>query len=156
LFDGHPDYNYPPWKERQAGVPEFVNHRAKGLDCGTPSVITYAAQYESFAYIEKIGIPNIRNHARPLTDRLRKEMPPLGYTCITPPGTETPIITFISHDIEATKNKIHEANQTGRAKISITGPNSALTVGRFGNHVRFSVSVYNNDQDVDKILEVLS
>ena len=48
------------------------------------------------------------------------------------------------------------ANRTGRAKISITGPNSALTVGRFGNHVRFSVSVYNNQQDVDKILEVLS
>jgi len=58
LLDGHPDYNYPPWKERRAGVPDFVNHRSSGLDCGTPSVITYAAQHEWFAYIEKIGIPN--------------------------------------------------------------------------------------------------
>ena len=89
-------------------------------------------------------------------DRLRRELPPLGFTCITPAGTETPIVTFIAHNIEVARNKIREANRTGRAKISITGPNSALTVGRFGNHVRFSVSVYNNDRDVDKILEVFS
>jgi hypothetical protein len=67
LFDGHPDYNYPPWtQEPEVGAPDFVNHRSRGLDCGTPSVITYAAQCESFKYIEKIGIPNIRNHVRPL------------------------------------------------------------------------------------------
>lgn len=160
LFEGHPDFNYQPWvKNPKAGEPDIRNHPSQGigtLECGTPSVITYAAQYESFKYIEGLGISNIRNHVRPLVNRLRKELPPLGYTCITPPGTETPIVTFISHDIESTRNKILEANRTGRARISLTGPNSALTVGRFGNHVRFSVSVYNNDHDVDKILEVFS
>jgi selenocysteine lyase/cysteine desulfurase len=160
LFDGHPELNYRPWtKQPKAGEPEFENHPSKGigtLECGTPSVITYAAQYESFRYIDALGIANIRGHARPLVNRLRKELPALGYTCITPPGTETPIITFIAHDVEATRSKIVAANRSGRAKISITGPNSALTVGRFGNHVRFSVSVYNHDHDVDKILEVLS
>lgn len=160
LFEGHADFNYRPWvKAPQPGQPDFVNHPSKGvasLECGTPSVITYAAQYESFQYIERLGIPNIRNHVRPLINRLRKELPALGYTCITPPGTETSIITFTARDIESTKTKIREANRTGRAKISTAGPNSALTVGRFGNHVRFSVSVYNNDTDVDKVLEVLS
>ncbi len=160
MFEGHPDLNYRPWtKDPKTGEPDFVNHPSKSvasLECGTPSVITYAAQYESFKYIDGIGIPNIRNHVRPLVNRLRKELPPLGYTCITPAGTETPIITFISHDIESTRGKIREANRTGRAKISTAGPNSALTVGRFGNHVRFSVSVYNNDRDIDKIMEVFS
>jgi len=159
LFEGHPDFNYSPWVKDSAGKPDFANHPSHGagsLECGTPSVITYASQVESFRYIERLGIANIRNHVRPLVNRLRRELPALGYTCITPPATETPILTFISHDIESTKNKIRAANQSGRAKISITGPNSALTVGRFGNHVRFSVSVYNNDRDVDKIMEVLS
>ena len=160
LFDGHPELNYRPWtKAPKAGEAEFGNHPSKGiatLECGTPSVITYAAQHESFRYIEALGIPNIRAHVRPLVDRLRRELPPLGYAAITPPGTETPIITFISHDIESTRRKIVAANRAGRAKISISGPNSALTVGRFGNHVRFSVSVYNDGRDVDKILEVLS
>ena len=160
LFEGHADYNYRPWvKDPHPGEPDFVNHPSRGvgsLECGTPSVITFAAQYESFHYIDRLGIPNIRAHVRPLVNRLRKELPPHGYTCITPPGTESPIISFISHNIEGTKTKIREANRTGRARISITGPNSALTVGRFGNQVRFSVSVYNNDRDVDTILDVLS
>jgi selenocysteine lyase/cysteine desulfurase len=160
MFEGHPELNYRPWANGpKEGEPEIVNHGSHGiamLECGTPSVITYAAQYESFQYIERLGIPQIRRHVRPLVDRLRKELPPLGYQCITPPGTETPIITFIANDVEGARNKIRAANRDGRAKISITGPNSALTVGRFGNHVRFSVSVYNNDSDVDKILEVLS
>jgi selenocysteine lyase/cysteine desulfurase len=159
MFDGHPDLNYRPWVKEPTGGPPFINHSSKGigtLECGTPSVITYAAQYESLKYIDSLGIPNIRNHARPLVNRLRTELAPLGFTCITPPGTETPLITFIARDIESVRSKIRDANRTGRAKISITGPNSGLTVGRFGNHVRFSVSVYNNDHDVDKILEVLS
>jgi selenocysteine lyase/cysteine desulfurase len=158
LFEGHPDFNYRPWSAL-GRKPDFDNHPSHGvgsLECGTPSVITYAAQFESFQYIERLGIARIRDHARPLLSRLRKELPPLGYTCITPQETETSIITFISDNIESTKSKIRAANQSGRAKISITGPNSALTVGRFGNHVRFSVSVYNNDHDIDKILEVLS
>jgi len=31
-----------------------------------------------------------------------------------------------------------------------------VTVGRFGNHIRFSVSVFNNQQDIDRVLEVLA
>jgi selenocysteine lyase/cysteine desulfurase len=159
MFEGHPELNYRPWQQPKAGAPEIGNHQSTGiatLECGTPSVITYAAQLESLQYIESLGISNIRRHARPLVDRLRKELPAHGYSCITPPGTETAIIAFTAKDAAGTRNKIREANRTGRAKISITGPNSGLTVGRFGDHVRFSVSVYNNDRDVDKILEVLS
>ena len=63
---------------------------------------------------------------------------------------------LVRKNIEGTKNKIREANRSGRAKISLTGPNSALTVGRLGNHVRCSVSVYNNHADVHMTLEVFS
>src|SRR5438128_12007146 len=52
MFDGHPELNYRPWRKTpKAGEAEFQNHTGKGiaaLECGTPSVITYAAQYESF------------------------------------------------------------------------------------------------------------
>jgi selenocysteine lyase/cysteine desulfurase len=115
-------------------------------------VITYAAQYEAFKYIEKLGIANIRAHANRLIARLQKELPPLRYTPITPKGTESSIVTFLCKDAEAVRRKIRASN----AKILLTGPNSALTVGRFGNHVRFSVSVFNNDKDVNTILEVLA
>jgi selenocysteine lyase/cysteine desulfurase len=159
-FTGHPELNYRPWtQDPRRELPEVVNKASTGIqafEVGTPSVITYAAQYESFKYIEKLGVENIRAHARSLTDRLQKELPPLGFTSITPKGTETPIVTFLSRDTAAVKRNIRRAAETGKAKISITGPNSALTVGRFGNHIRFSVSVFNNQEDVSRIVEVLS
>lgn len=159
-FIGHPEMNYPPWAPApKAGRPEFIAHDPQGIadfDVGTPSVITLAAQHAALGFIERLTIPRIRAHARALTERLRKELPALGYRPITPSGTETPIVTFLCPDAEQTKEKIRRAAREGRARISITGPNSALTVGRFGNHLRFSVSVYNNQQDVDRILEVLS
>jgi selenocysteine lyase/cysteine desulfurase len=155
-FTGHPDFNYAPWTANpKPGPGGLINHAATGVaafDCGTQSVITYAAQYEAFRYIEKIGIANIRAHANRLIARLQKELPPLGYTPITPKGTESSIVTFLCKDAETVRRKI----RASKAKILLTGPNSALTVGRFGNHIRFSVSVFNNDQDVNTILEVLA
>jgi len=157
---GHAECRYSPWvKQTQSETPEFANHVPDGIaafDCGTPSVITYAAQHESFRYIEKLGVSQIQAHAQPLIKRLRKELPARDYTCITPENAGTPIITFRSRDSEATRKKILRANDSGRARISITGPNSALTVGRFGDHLRFSVSVFNNDEDVSKVVDVLS
>ncbi|MCP5110997.1 MAG: aminotransferase class V-fold PLP-dependent enzyme, partial [bacterium] len=159
-FTGGVQFQYPPWATApKPDVPEIaVKSRtgAAAFECGAPSVITYAAQHESFRYIERIGIANIRSHARSLTGRLQRELPALGFTPTTPKGSETPIVTFLCKNTEAVKLKIREAARTGRAKISTTGPNSALTVGRFGNHIRFAVSVFNNQDDVDTVLDVLS
>src|SRR5688572_11726822 len=159
-FTGHVEFNYAPWsKQPQPEMSEFAHHVPSGIaafECGTPSVITYAAQYESFRYIARLGVDNIQSHAQRLVKRLRKELPQRDYTCITPEDAGTPIITFRCRETEATRQKIRRAGESGKATISITGPNSALTVGRFGDHLRFSVSIFNNDDDVSKIIEVLS
>ena len=157
---GHPDFNYRPWvASPKQGEPEIINHPGSGIaafECGTPSVITYAGQYESFKYIDRLGVPAIQAHAQTLIRRLRKELPALGLTPITPADAGSPIITFLCKDANVIRRKIQQAERAGKAKISLTGPNSALTVGRFGNHVRFSVSVFNNQSDIDRIMEVLS
>ena len=159
-FTGHPDYNYKPWAaEPDPAQPDFITHPQEGIsqfECSTPAVINYAGQHESFRFIEELGIENIRDHARELTDRLQKEVPPLGFTAITPEGSESGIRAFLHPNTDEVRAKINRANDEGRANISISGPNSALTVGRGGNQVRFSVSVYNNHEDVDTVLEVLS
>jgi selenocysteine lyase/cysteine desulfurase len=157
---GHAECRYPPWvKQAQSDSSGFANHVPAGsaaFECGTPSVITYAAQHESFRYIERLGVNQIQSHAQRLIRRLRRELPTRDYTCITPDEAVTPIVTFRSRDSEGTRQKVLRANASGKARISITGPNSALTVGRFGDHLRFSVSVFNNDEDINKVLEVLS
>jgi selenocysteine lyase/cysteine desulfurase len=157
---GSPELNYVPWVNRpKPEVPEISQRSPSGIsrfECGTYSVITYAAQHESFKYIDRLGIARIQAHARPLIQRIRKGMPARDFSCITPDSAGTPIITFRCRDIESVRRKINQAAASGKVRISITGPNSALTVGRFGDHLRFSVSVFNNQQDVDTILEILS
>ena len=75
-----------------------------------------AARYETggiarAARRRRVGRHRLREGARPgqnprarqqLTDRLQKELPPLGYKPLTPRGNETPILAFELKDAAAT------------------------------------------------------
>lgn len=93
-------------------------------------------------YVNKCGIPNIRAHAKQLTDRLQKELPPLGYKALTPMGTETPIVAFELKDAAATA----KALQAGKV---------AGTVIANENRLRLAVSVFNTHEDIDRTVAVL-
>jgi selenocysteine lyase/cysteine desulfurase len=144
-FAGGVRFNYPPWAANpEPGAPElgFTPRKGAGAyEVGNVSNVGSFCQYESLQYIERLGIENIRGHARPLTNRLQKELPAMGYPCITPRGNESPIVTFLVNDARATAEKLKKAN-------------IELTL-RFGNQMRIAVSVFNNDADVDRLLGAL-
>jgi selenocysteine lyase/cysteine desulfurase len=85
----------------------------------------------------QLGVENIQRHRQPLRD----EIPRLGFECVTPPGTTSPIITFTTEDGDRVKQRLRRANIDAR-------------VAR--NFVRFSPSVYNDHTDVESVLEALS
>ena len=93
-------------------------------------------------YVNKLGIPNIRAHAKQLTDRLRKELPPLGYKPLTPMGTDTPILAFELKDAAATAKMLQAGKVIG-------------TVIANENRIRLAVSVFNTHEDVDRTIAVL-
>jgi selenocysteine lyase/cysteine desulfurase len=159
-FTGHPDHNYTPWTAApKRDAPDFINRAPSGIgafEVGTPSVITYAGQYASLQYMEKLGVPNIHAHAAALLARLRKGLSGLGFTPITPDPAPAGILTVLCQDAASVRSRILAAVQAGRIRMLLSGPNSALTLGRFGNHMRFSVSVFNNQQDIDRFLAVVS
>jgi selenocysteine lyase/cysteine desulfurase len=97
----------------------------------------------SLQYIEKLGLTNIRAHARHLTDRLQKELPALGYRSLTPKGNETPIVAFALKDVAAVQKKLNDAHITS----TIIGNEQRL---------RLSVSVFNTQADIDRLLAALS
>ena len=68
-------------------------------------------------------------------------MPALGYSSITPEDNESPIVSFVAADPGATMARLKQA-----------GVHVAL---RFGNKIRISPSVYNNHQDLDRLLAAL-
>jgi selenocysteine lyase/cysteine desulfurase len=99
--------------------------------------------YTSLQYIERLGLQNIRAHARQLTDRLQKELPAIGYASVTPKGNETPIVAYTLKDVAATQKKLADA----RIAATIIGNEKRM---------RLAVSVFNTQEDVDRLLSVLA
>ncbi len=112
--------------------------------------------YEGLKYIIKLGVDNIRAHAKPLTDRLQKEMPALGYAPITPLDSPSPIVSFLTPDQEATRAKLDKA--FGEQVVSLSRWRKTNDKGEteIVNGIRIAVSVYNNDEDIDQLLNALS
>jgi selenocysteine lyase/cysteine desulfurase len=107
-----------------------------------PSYEGAIAAQESLKYIHALGVDNIRAHARSLTDRLQKELPAIGYRSITPKGNESPICAFACKDPDGTMAKLN------KAKVHVAM--------RFGNKMRIAPSVFNNHEDVDRLLAALA
>jgi selenocysteine lyase/cysteine desulfurase len=116
---------------------------AAKYETGTiPNALALCAS-TSLQYIERLGLANIRAHARPLTDRLQRELPAMGYPSVTPKGTETPIVAFELKDVAATARKLKQGRVTA-------------TIIENEKRLRLAVSVFNTQADIDRLLSVLS
>jgi selenocysteine lyase/cysteine desulfurase len=112
--------------------------------------------YEGLKYVTKLGVENIRAHAKPLTDRLQKEMPSLGFTSITPIDSPTPIVSFIAPDIKVVEEKLKKAFPQPVVSMGHWEKTDDLGKTEAVSGIRIAVSVYNNDADIDKFLNALS
>jgi selenocysteine lyase/cysteine desulfurase len=115
---------------------------AARYETGGIAVLLAACVSAGIDYVQALGIDKIRAHARALTERLQKELPPLGYAPLTPQGTETPTVAFALKDGAAT-SKMLQANK-------VVG-----TVVGNENRLRLSVSVFNTHDDIDRAVAVL-
>ena len=115
---------------------------AARYETGGIPVVMAAAVNAGIDYVNKCGLSNIRAHAKQLTDRLQKELPPLGYKPLTPIETQTPIVAFEVKDAAATTKMLQAGHVAG-------------TVIANENRIRLAVSVFNNHDDIDKAIAVL-
>ena len=82
---------------------------AARYETGTFPVSLALCSHTSLQYIERLGLGNIRSHARQLTERLQNELPAMGYRSLTPKGNETPIVAFQLKDVAAAQRKLNQA-----------------------------------------------
>lgn len=115
---------------------------AARYETGTIPVIGAVCSHASLRYIEQLGLANIQAHARELTARLQGELPPLGYPSLTPADTRTPIVAFQLKDAKATAARLKKAG-------------IAATIIENEQRLRVSVSVFNNHDDVDRLVSAL-
>jgi selenocysteine lyase/cysteine desulfurase len=115
---------------------------AAKYETGGIGVLLAACVSAGIDYVQGLGLDKIRAHARQLTDRLQRELPPLGYKPLTPQGNETPILAFELKDAAATT----KALQAGKIAATVIGNE---------NRLRLSVSVFNTHEDIDRVIEAL-
>ena len=133
-------------------LPGAVKYEAGGSFSGSGGVCAHAA----LEYIHKLGIPNIRAHAKALTDRLQRELPRLGYPPLTPPDNPTAIVSFLTPDYEKAMAKVRKAfgdTVIAFRRWEFTRKDGAVEIVK---GIRISPSVYNNDGDIDRLLNALA
>ncbi|MCC6367511.1 MAG: aminotransferase class V-fold PLP-dependent enzyme [Bryobacterales bacterium] len=143
---GGVQYNYAPWTMRpDPNREEIIAGHGDGparYEVSYPAYEGAICALESLKYIHRLGVNNIRAHARSLTDRLHKELPALGCPSITPKDNESPIVAFAVKD----PKKVMEDMKKADVWVAM----------RFGNKMRIAPSVYNSHQDVDRLLAALA
>jgi selenocysteine lyase/cysteine desulfurase len=136
---------------------QFVPRPGAAMYEGTTTMpyLPAICAFEGLKYVTKLGVENIRAHADPLVARLQREMPGLGYPSITPPGTATPIASFITPDPDATQAKLDRAFPERVVSGGRWRKTDAAGTVEQVRGLRIGVSVYNNDADVDAFLNAL-
>jgi selenocysteine lyase/cysteine desulfurase len=109
---------------------------------GTYSHMGVAALSASLDYILTLGVERIQAHAEPLITRLKQELPRLGYSLVTPMETRTPLVTCALE------------NATTVIGPKLKAANVRTTVSR--NRFRASISVFNDMEDVNRLLKALA
>ena len=111
------------------------------FEVGSNAYAPMAALGVTLPYIRKLGVERIEAYRQPMLERLRTEMPRLGYEPVTPAGTKSALLTFTVKDRAPVLDRLLKAN------INV----------RLGSHfIRVSPSVYNDLTDIDRLLEALS
>ena len=140
-YDDIQYHNFPGSPPGPRDVTWETKPGAARYEVGTIPFIVVASNLQSLQYILDIGVERIQAHAKPMVDRLLREMPALGYESITPAGQNTPLAAFLASKPDELLAKLKRAHVDIKVKWYQT---------------RISPSVYNNDDDIDALLNALS
>lgn len=112
------------------------------FEVSAPSWGSLACLVQSLTYIQSLGVEAIMRHRKPLIERLRRELPQYGFSPLTPPDSTGPIIVFSYKGAAA---RFDKALRKAGIRISV-----------YENRIRISPSVYNDMDDIESLLRVLS
>lgn len=108
---------------------------------GTTSWTGVVQLEHSLGYIHGLGVANIQAYRQPMVDAIQTELRRRGYQPLTPLGSRTPLVAFALKD--------------ARAKLGDLLTKNDLRMTVSANRFRVSLSVFNDMNDVDRLLAVL-
>ncbi len=96
----------------------------------------------SLNWLNTVGVETIQAWRQPMIERVRAEMPRLGFEPLSPEDSDSALIAFSMQD----------ARERLGSRLRAAGVQAGLSQHR----LRVSVGVFNDDGDIDRLLEVLS
>ncbi len=144
LFPGHVQRNYPPFAgspDPQAPPFSFDPPRDAGrYRPGHPSYLGYCALYEALGWLLEMGVQAVQGHSVRLCRRLLERLDLDRYPCLSPHLDRSPILTVKKESSEPLQPALRKAG---------------ITVSESGGRLRVSPALYNTEEDVDRLAEVL-
>ena len=120
----------------------FLRDATGHFEAGSIAGALGAGLAASLAYVKGLGVSNIQDYRKPLMQKLRVEIPRLGFTCVTPAESTASIITFARKGLASSEVPA----KLEKARVNV----------RIGDSwMRVSPSIYNDMTDVDRLLEAL-
>ncbi len=146
VFPGHVRHNYEPWVEApDPDVPDFpylARTDAARYQPGHFAYLCYAAVHEGIGFLEQAGIAELQTHSVTLNRRLLDGLDADRYRCISPHVDRAPIIAF-----QATgRQDLEAALRAANVVVSLSG----------GRQFRVSPAVYNDESDIDALIQALN
>jgi len=111
------------------------------FEVGTQAIGAAQILAESLPYIRNLGTEVIHEHRQPLLKKLHQEMPRFGYEPLTPPESTSAIISFVVRNPEQTRKRLADAKVNVRVSE---------------RYIRISPSIFNDLNDIDRLLEALA
>ena len=115
---------------------------ARKYGYATPAFGAVYQMRAALDYLLDVGVGRIESHVVPLAGTLNAELRALGFDVLTPADNRSSIVAFW-HGVEA--DQAAAAFDRGGVKVSLR---------ESGSQVRAGVALFNNRQDIDRLLEV--
>ncbi|HKW32360.1 MAG TPA: aminotransferase class V-fold PLP-dependent enzyme [Candidatus Acidoferrum sp.] len=116
--------------------PDATGH----FEVGTQAIGAGEVLAETLPYIRSLGVQNIHAHRQPLLEKLRADMPRLGFQPLTPPESTSAIISFVVRNPDEVRKRLAKAQVNVRVS---------------DRYIRISPSIFNDMSDIDRLLEAL-
>jgi cysteine desulfurase/selenocysteine lyase len=131
----------PLQKFSQGEFPAQLHDTARKFEYAT---VHFQGLYELRAvldYIQSIGMDKIEGQVLKLASRLWSGLEELGFELLTPPGTESGIVTCLVRDEQEVARLFEEKKIVASLKP--------------GRQLRFSPSFFNTEEEIDHVLSVM-
>jgi len=113
------------------------------FEVATPAIGVMLALSQSLPYIRAIGVEKIQAYRQPMIQKMQVEMPRLGFKPLTPLESTSSLLAFELK--ESSSRSVFDRLRQRKIHVRV-GP----------NFLRVSPSIFNDTNDIDKLLEALT